>query len=706
MPEINQLTAVKSITGADQFPVFSSGNGDARKVSANVMAEFFQSVITDSTGFITQYYAPTSSGFSVTVSPGTKGGNVHLIITPNSTLAAGTINLPDVNNAKNGQIIIVSTTNSISTVTFVSTGNQFVGIPAYLDQNSSVIFKYDKTLSYWIVISSAINNGLFVRFSDLSPPAGSSLIGYQPPGTGASATTVELALKRWFVDAGSFISTTKTAAQNNSGWAALLVYAATIPGGCHVLVSPGTYLFSAATPMRIGMRLTGASFPGTVFSYSHTGDGLTMTSPVNSSTGVFSIAENIKLVNTSGANTGGAYVDLGGSEFFLENIYTSGWNYSLILDQSEIATIQGCHFESSGSAAVWITNGPDRTPGALTQFTNRITIRDCQINIAPVGIMDDGGVAHHFYDNNYNAVGTAIRAAGCADLVIDGANEFEGIATCTLDFYKTTFHSAQNVGPCNVKLSGSSLQASATACVRFNSGAGPGHYFHSDGNSYVTNPTAIIGAANCASLKLSNDLISVGAAYTDADGTSAPDYTHLSYPVHQIRQQVGTGATIGGLQLYIPSSAGGSSLASRIDFCANNGNNNKIIYAFISQANSDNAAGSEDGLLFTYVKINGVDTRISRLDNTGFRIQRIGSGFSAAEGSNAKQGVATLVAGSAVVANTSVTSTSRIFLTSQVDGGTPGFVRVSTRSVGTSFTITSSNAADTSTIAYEIFEVG
>ena len=83
-----------------------------------------------------------------------------------------------------------------------------------------------------------------------------------------------------------------------------------------------------------------------------------------------------------------------------------------------------------------------------------------------------------------------------------------------------------------------------------------------------------------------------------------------------------------------------------------------------------------------------------------------GQGFSTKEGSNAKQGTAVLVAGSAVVANTSVGANSRIFLTSQVDGGTPGFVRVSTRTAGTSFTITSSSGTDTSTIGWEIFEPG
>lgn len=83
-----------------------------------------------------------------------------------------------------------------------------------------------------------------------------------------------------------------------------------------------------------------------------------------------------------------------------------------------------------------------------------------------------------------------------------------------------------------------------------------------------------------------------------------------------------------------------------------------------------------------------------------------GFGLKVAEGSNAKQGTATLVAGTAVVSNTSVTANSRIFLTAQSLGtvSIPTALAVTARSAGTSFTITSANAIDTSVIAYEIFE--
>lgn len=85
-------------------------------------------------------------------------------------------------------------------------------------------------------------------------------------------------------------------------------------------------------------------------------------------------------------------------------------------------------------------------------------------------------------------------------------------------------------------------------------------------------------------------------------------------------------------------------------------------------------------------------------------VSTAGKGLRVKEGSNAKQGVSTLVAGTVTVSNTSVTASSRIFLTCQdPNGGVPGVEYISARTVGTDFTITSS-AADTCIVAWQIFE--
>jgi hypothetical protein len=67
-------------------------------------------------------------------------------------------------------------------------------------------------------------------------------------------------------------------------------------------------------------------------------------------------------------------------------------------------------------------------------------------------------------------------------------------------------------------------------------------------------------------------------------------------------------------------------------------------------------------------------------------------------------GTAVLVGGTVVVSLASITADSQIFLTCQVPGGTPGFLRISARSAGVSFTILSSSGTDTSTVAYMVVE--
>lgn len=80
-----------------------------------------------------------------------------------------------------------------------------------------------------------------------------------------------------------------------------------------------------------------------------------------------------------------------------------------------------------------------------------------------------------------------------------------------------------------------------------------------------------------------------------------------------------------------------------------------------------------------------------------------GSGLQIKEGTNARMGTATMVAGTVVVSNTSITANTRIFLTKEGSTST-GHVRVSARSVGTSFTISSSSGSDTSSVHWMLVE--
>ena len=279
----------------------------------------------------------------------------------------------------------------------------------------------------------------------------SSLVGYLPSGTGAVATTLQETLRKRFILADDFISTANTAAQNVTGWAALVTYVNTLANGAHVQVSRGTYLFNGPIAVTKKMLLVGEGRQSTIFSFSNAGDGIQSTWPINSSTGVWVGVRDLAIINTNGANTGGGFVDVGGSFVDLDNIYVSGFKYGVIFDQTEIATIDQCHLESNlaTGALIWLVNGSDHTIGANVGFTNRITITrnqfNCGVNV-PWQIIDDGGGAHTISDNNFNAGLGGLRASGVAGLIFTG-NEIEGHTSQPVYLTYTTLAGAY-VGPC------------------------------------------------------------------------------------------------------------------------------------------------------------------------------------------------------------------------------------------------------------------
>lgn len=84
----------------------------------------------------------------------------------------------------------------------------------------------------------------------------------------------------------------------------------------------------------------------------------------------------------------------------------------------------------------------------------------------------------------------------------------------------------------------------------------------------------------------------------------------------------------------------------------------------------------------------------------------IGGGVSIAEGANARSGVVTLVAGAAVVPNTSISAATRVQLTAQSLGTVTAAkaLAVTARTAATSFTIGSADPTDTSVVAYFLVE--
>jgi len=178
--------------------------------------------------------------------------------------------------------------------------------------------------------------------------------------------------------------------------------------------------------------------------------------------------------------------------------------------------------------------------------------------------------------------------------------------------------------------------------------------------------------------------------------------------------------SFGGQNNFIGKRAEGTSTAltaltadtsiTRLEAVGYDGSAYSAIQAAITLATDENWSSTAHGTkieFFTAPLGTTLLTKVANLTNGGqFALQVAGKGLSIKEGSNCKQGVATLVLGTVVVNNTSVTASSRIQLTAQTLGTitVPAALSVSARTAGTSFTILSSDLTDTSTVAYFITE--
>lgn len=91
---------------------------------------------------------------------------------------------------------------------------------------------------------------------------------------------------------------------------------------------------------------------------------------------------------------------------------------------------------------------------------------------------------------------------------------------------------------------------------------------------------------------------------------------------------------------------------------------------------------------------------------SGVAASGLGAGFMIKEGSNARMGIVTLVNGVATIANTTITANTRIFLTNNDQDALAiiSFMRVTGRTPGVSFSISSGISGDVSMVAWLLIE--
>lgn len=155
MSTIGRLTRVDTLSAGDVVPVYVQSQGDARGAAMSVIAEFVLSTIEVSgTDFVTQYALPAANGFSIQVNDTSE--NTHLVISPTGPFATGTIVLPAFSKLIEGQQLMVTITQALSSLTISSGIASVIGAPAGLIANQTFIIKFDSASSAWYTIGNSV----------------------------------------------------------------------------------------------------------------------------------------------------------------------------------------------------------------------------------------------------------------------------------------------------------------------------------------------------------------------------------------------------------------------------------------------------------------------------------------------------------------------------------------------------------------------
>lgn len=146
---IEKLTKVSTIQSSDLIALFSASLGGDAATTLGTLLTWLQSQLTATSGPVTQYAAPSATGFTVTVVPALDGADTWLLLTPVAGYAAGTITLPPLAQCVHGQELIVSSTQAVTTLTVSGNGASVNGAPTTLAANAFFRLRFDGVFDAW-----------------------------------------------------------------------------------------------------------------------------------------------------------------------------------------------------------------------------------------------------------------------------------------------------------------------------------------------------------------------------------------------------------------------------------------------------------------------------------------------------------------------------------------------------------------------------
>jgi hypothetical protein len=141
---IQNLDNVDSISPSTLFAV--NQNGLDYNCTAAVVADFIEQNVTVNDGKVIQYSSPISAS---TVAISGTNNSVWLVLTPISTLASLTIQLPQVSGCVANQEVLVNTTQTITSLTVNLNGAVGGGVPTTLAANGFFTLRFEPVIQKW-----------------------------------------------------------------------------------------------------------------------------------------------------------------------------------------------------------------------------------------------------------------------------------------------------------------------------------------------------------------------------------------------------------------------------------------------------------------------------------------------------------------------------------------------------------------------------
>jgi len=152
MPTINQLPLLAQVSPGDQFAVYTPNNGDARRLPVSSLLAFFQQNFASPTMAV-NLYVPTSP-FVINL-PTPVAEQQWALLQPAGVLATGTINLPINTLTPDGTEILISTTQTITSLTIGLNGAvALYGSILSLAGGSAVRVRYYEATNSWYQINA------------------------------------------------------------------------------------------------------------------------------------------------------------------------------------------------------------------------------------------------------------------------------------------------------------------------------------------------------------------------------------------------------------------------------------------------------------------------------------------------------------------------------------------------------------------------